>query len=96
MSGAQVTPAPAGPITIAPGYRFQFEPAQDAHVLLYPEGMIKLSQSAGAILGEVDGARSADDIVESLKAKFPGADLEGDVRSFLADALGKGWLRASE
>ena len=25
-----------------PGYRFQYEPAQKGHVLLYPEGMIKL------------------------------------------------------
>lgn len=23
------------------GFRFQFEPAQDCHVLLYPEGMVK-------------------------------------------------------
>ncbi|MGI9336636.1 MAG: pyrroloquinoline quinone biosynthesis peptide chaperone PqqD [Gammaproteobacteria bacterium] len=86
---------PPGPLAIAPGYRFQFEPAQDAHVLLYPEGMIKLSQSAGAILAQVDGARSAGDIVDALKAQFPGADLEDDVRGFLTEALGKGWLRAA-
>ena len=24
------------------GYRYQYEPAQKGHVLLYPEGMIKL------------------------------------------------------
>lgn len=29
-----------------PGYRFQYEPAQKGHVLLYPEGMIKLNDSA--------------------------------------------------
>ncbi|WP_122301241.1 pyrroloquinoline quinone biosynthesis peptide chaperone PqqD, partial [Pseudomonas syringae] len=27
------------------GYRFQYEPAQKAHVVLYPEGMIKLNDS---------------------------------------------------
>lgn len=32
------------------GFRFQFEPAQDCHVLLYPEGMVKLNDSAGEIL----------------------------------------------
>ena len=34
-----------------PGYRFQYEPAQKGHVLLYPEGMIKLNESASAIGG---------------------------------------------
>ncbi len=28
------------------GYRFQFEPAQNGFVILYPEGMIKLNESA--------------------------------------------------
>ena len=32
------------------GYRYQYEPAQKGHVLLYPEGMIKLNASAGQIL----------------------------------------------
>ena len=35
---------------IARGFRLQWEPAQNAHVLLYPEGMVKLNGSAGEIL----------------------------------------------
>ncbi|HQE41111.1 MAG TPA: pyrroloquinoline quinone biosynthesis peptide chaperone PqqD, partial [Zoogloea sp.] len=35
-------------------FRFQWEPAQQAHVLLYPEGMVKLNQSAGEILKRCD------------------------------------------
>ena len=31
------------------GYRFQFEPAQNGFVILYPEGMIKLNESAGPL-----------------------------------------------
>ncbi len=31
-------------------FRLQWEPAQDAHVLLYPEGMVKLNPSAAQIL----------------------------------------------
>ena len=38
-----------------PGYRFQYEPAQKGHVLLYPEGMIKLNDSA-ALIGGLIGA----------------------------------------
>lgn len=29
------------------GFRLQWEPVQNCHVLLYPEGMIKLNDSAG-------------------------------------------------
>ena len=35
--------------------RFQWEEAQAAYVLLYPEGMVKLGQSAGEILKRVNG-----------------------------------------
>ena len=80
------------PIAIAPGFRLQWEEAQDAHVLLYPEGMVRLSESAGAILSRCDGERTADGVVDSLKEAFPGVDLEADVVEFLEVALGKGWI----
>ena len=80
------------PIAIAPGFRLQWEPAQDAHVLLYPEGMVRLSESAGAILSRCDGNRSLEDVLTSLGEAFPGADLEADVVEFLEIALAKGWI----
>ena len=80
------------PIAIAPGFRLQWEEAQGAHVLLYPEGMVRLSGSAGAILSRCDGERSLTGVVASLAEAFPGADLEGDVVEFLEIALGKGWI----
>ena len=80
------------PIAIAPGFRLQWEEAQDAHVLLYPEGMVRLSESAGAILSRCDGNRSLEGILTSLREAFPGADLEGDVVEFLEIALARGWI----
>ena len=53
------------------GFRFQFEPAQDCHVLLYPEGMVKLNDSAGEILKLVDGRRDVAAIVAALRARVP-------------------------
>ena len=38
-------------------YRLQWEEAQDNYVLLYPEGMVKLNQSAAEILKRCDGER---------------------------------------
>lgn len=79
---------------VAPLYRMQWEEAQNCHVLLYPEGMVKLSGSAGEILKRVDGKTSVGDILAGLKAQFPGAPLEQDVYHFLEVAYGNGWLRS--
>ncbi len=79
-------------ISIATGYRYQWEPAQNNHVLLYPEGMINLNESAATILGKINGERSVDEIINSLKTDFPDADLEGDVIEFLEIALTRGWI----
>jgi len=79
-------------ISVATGYRYQWEPAQNNHVLLYPEGMINLNESAATILGKVDGEASTDDIINSLKIDFPGADLENDVIEFLEIAIDRGWI----
>lgn len=80
-------------VRIAPGYRLQWEPAQDCHVLLYPEGMVKLSASAAMILELCDGVRDADAIVAALQQRFPEANLAADVHEFLEVAHERGWLR---
>jgi pyrroloquinoline quinone biosynthesis protein D len=84
------------PIELQRQYRFQWEAAQQAHVLLYPEGMVKLSGSAGEILKRVDGTRSLEQIVQDLEQTFPGVDLRNDVIEFLEAAHGKGWIRAKQ
>ena len=78
---------------LARQYRFQWEPAQQSHVLLFPEGMIKLSGSAGEILKRVDGKASVGAIVADLEQAFPGTDLRADVEQFLKEAHAKGWIR---
>lgn len=75
------------------GFRFQWEPAQDCHVLLYPEGMIKLNGSAGAVLAEVDGVRSVAAIVAGLRERFPEAEgIEADILEFLEVARERFWI----
>ncbi|MCG7198387.1 pyrroloquinoline quinone biosynthesis peptide chaperone PqqD [Marinobacter pelagius] len=78
------------------GFRFQWEPAQDCYVLLYPEGMVKLNGSAGAILDQVDGQRDVEAIIAALQQQFPDAgDLGADVRAFLKDAEQQHWIELS-
>jgi pyrroloquinoline quinone biosynthesis protein D len=77
---------------IAQGLRLQWEPAQEAHVLLYPEGMVKLNGSAGAIMSRCDGARTVADIVADLERSYGLTGLAADVRAFVVLALQKRWL----
>ncbi len=78
---------------IAPMFRMQWEEAQNCHVLLYPEGMVKLGGSAGEILKRIDGKKSIAAVVDELKIQFPGVPLEQDVYKFLETAYDNGWLR---
>ena len=77
-------------------FRFQWEPAQQAHVLLYPEGMVKLNQSAGEILKRCDGSKSVAEIVADLEAAFNASNLAADVDAFLIMADAQNWITWSE
>ena len=77
-------------------YRFQWEPAQQAYVLLYPEGMVRLGASAGEILKRVNGASPVSEIVADLERVFPGVELRSDVTEFLQHAQEKGWVSAKQ
>ncbi len=81
---------------VASPFRLQWEPAQNKHVLLYPEGMVQLNQSAGEIMKRCDGARTVAEIVADLEAAFSRSGLTEDVIAFVELAVERGWLRTSE
>ena len=81
---------------IAQGMRLQWEAAQEAHVLLYPEGMVKLNGTAGAIMSRCDGVRTLGDIVADLERTYNVGGLAGDVNAFVQLALEKRWLEVRE
>ena len=76
---------------IANGFRLQWEEVQQAHVLLYPEGMVKLNQSAGEILKRCDG-REVRDVVDDLQRAFSTTGLEPEVLAFLDIAVRQRWV----
>ena len=79
---------------LALGYRFQWEPAQDCHVLLYPEGMVKLNGPAAEILKRIDDKKqTVAELIAELKVAFGGVDLDDDVYQFLEEAYGNDWIR---
>jgi pyrroloquinoline quinone biosynthesis protein D len=73
-------------------FRLQFEQAQSAWVLLYPEGMVKLSESAGEIMQRIDGETAVAMLLRDLETTFPGAELRQDVIDFLNVAHERGWI----
>lgn len=77
---------------LAPGHRLQWEEAQQAWVILYPEGMVRLNDSAAEILRRCDGATPLRLIIADLEATFEAADLQADVLELVGAALTEGWL----
>jgi coenzyme PQQ biosynthesis protein PqqD len=62
--------------------RVEYDPVRERRVLLYPEGALLLSDTAGEILGLCNGQRTVADIADELGEKYR-ADVRGDVLEYL-------------
>ena len=80
-----------------PQYVFRWEASQDAHILLYPEGLIKLNPAAAEILKRCDGERTAEAIIADLSHCYPehAEAIAADTHAFLDAAMKKNWLRST-
>ena len=88
-----MTPVAAGTVPrVGAGFRLQWEPAQDCHVLLYPEGMVKLNGSAGEIMKRCDGVRSVAAIAADIEQAHALQGLQADVLAFVEMAGQQRWL----
>ncbi|AOW13730.1 pyrroloquinoline quinone biosynthesis protein PqqD [Hydrogenophaga crassostreae] len=85
------TPLPEHP-KLSRRFRLQFEEAQNRWVLLYPEGMVQLNDSAAEILKRCDGERSLAEIVIELESAFKVQDLMPQVSSLLEEGQRRGWV----
>ena len=74
---------------------FRWEPSQEAYVIMYPEGIVKLNQTAGEILNYCDGQHCIADIVAGLTKKFDASEsfILEQVNDFLEVSHDKGWIR---
>ena len=72
--------------TLARGVRLQIDSATGKNVLLYPEGIVELNDTAHEILSRCDG-RTLSEIVCQLAEEYEADSnaLAGDVRKTLAD-----------
>ncbi|WP_114972266.1 pyrroloquinoline quinone biosynthesis peptide chaperone PqqD [Rhodoferax ferrireducens] len=73
-------------------FRLQWEEVQQAHVLLYPEGMVQLNASAAEIIRRCDGQTTVDVLVADLEAAFQQPGLRSQIEQLLAQAYARRWL----
>lgn len=73
---------------LASGTRLQYDDVREEHMLLVPEGAVRLNPTAAQVLELCDGERSLEEIVGALSARYDGADLGDDVRE-LVDAMAR-------
>ena len=66
----------------APGVRLQIDKVNGEPVLLYPEGVLELNDTAHAIVNLCSGAMTVDQIVTTLAAEY-----EVEENTLRADAL---------
>ena len=71
---------------LATGARLQYDEVREEHLLLVPEGAVRLNPTAAEVLDLCDGKRSLDDIVGALSARYDGANVRDDVLE-LVDAM---------
>ncbi|MGH3646963.1 MAG: pyrroloquinoline quinone biosynthesis protein PqqE [Micromonosporaceae bacterium] len=58
------------------GVRLVHDQARDQRALLYPEGVLLLNETAGAVLGYCDGRRDVAAIAEALQGEYEGVTAE--------------------
>lgn len=82
---------------IRPPFLFRWEESQQAHVLLYPEGIVKLNATGGEILKRCDGKTNVAELIKQLAHSYNASDIDAirnGVLNFLEVSHGKGWIRA--
>lgn len=74
------------------GARLRYDEVREEHLLLVPEGAVRLNPSAAAVLELCDGRRSVDEIVGVLSARYAGAEVGDDVRELVDGMAQRGLL----
>jgi pyrroloquinoline quinone biosynthesis protein D len=77
---------------LATGARLRYDEVREEHLLLVPEGAVRLNASGAEVLELCDGERSLEEIVGVLAARYEGSNLGEDVRGLIHAMAQKGLL----
>ena len=75
--------------------RLEYDAVRRQRVLLYPEGVVLLNDTGGAILDLCDGRRSIGDIAADLGARY-GCDVTADVIDYLSGLVDQHLVRVPD
>jgi|GraSoiStandDraft_46_1057282.scaffolds.fasta_scaffold688167_2 coenzyme PQQ biosynthesis protein PqqD len=68
------------------GVRAGTDPLSDRSILLFPEGILFLNETAAAVIHHCDGNRTVADVVHAIRAVYDGVARD-DVMSLVQDLL---------
>ncbi|MBV9337494.1 MAG: pyrroloquinoline quinone biosynthesis peptide chaperone PqqD [Solirubrobacterales bacterium] len=74
------------------GARLRYDDVREEHLLLVPEGAVRLNPTAAEVLELCDGDRSLEEIVGVLSTRYGGADVGEDVRELVDGMAERGLL----
>lgn len=68
------------------GVRVSSDPLSGAPILLFPEGVLFVNETAAAVIGHCDGSRTVADVVHAVAAMYQDVVCE-DVMSLVGDLM---------
>ena len=90
---------------LASKVRLKYDKVREKHLLLLPEKVVVLNETAASILSLCDGSRTVHNIAErlrvSLQAKTEATNkgelpdlltMEGDIAAFIGEMTDQGWV----
>ena len=72
------------------GARLHYDDVREEHLVLVPEGAVRLNETAAQVRALCDGRRSLEEIAATLSQRYAGADVADDVRDLLEKMGEKG------
>lgn len=84
--------ANSAPLKLSPIARLQHDQVRGFTLLLLPEMVVELNETAAFILSLCDGQHGAAEIIALTSETYQGDKVAADSRSFLEDALKNRWI----
>ncbi|HXR10460.1 MAG TPA: pyrroloquinoline quinone biosynthesis peptide chaperone PqqD [Candidatus Acidoferrales bacterium] len=81
---------------LAAKVRLKWDDIRQKPLLLFPEGVLVLNQTAHEVVALCDGQRTVAEIVKTLGEKFGSDMIDRDVKDLLARLIEKGLMTAPD
>ena len=73
--------------------RLKWDAVRNKHLLLFPEGVLVLNNTAHDVLALCDGQRDLAEIIKTLRERYKADAIDGDVKEILGRLLEKNLIK---